>query len=185
MLLRILLGMGIILLVFSLNICKIIITKTNDKKSNNSWKILFVLIMFFLTGYIIYFFLHPGNSLESTETDTLVSLVFFFGAVCVVLVLKASQNSIKMLNITIGALHEKNSIYKRVKNELESSKIELEKSHIKLRESHEELEKTIDDFYALRLSLEDDEKKRLKKKIGAENKKIKKRINRLKRRNLP
>jgi hypothetical protein len=112
----------------------------------------------------------PINSL-------LINLILFFGSIFVIGVLSISYKLILLLTKkTIEISQINNDLTENTKT-LAQKKEELEKTQTLLKEKNKELQNTLEDFYALRITMQKDlELGRVKE----ENEKIKERLDKLK-----
>lgn len=167
---------GILLQILSVVICIKLIKINTVKKLQWPWYLLLCLILFFLFGYIAYLFLNtnygniPVNSL-------LISLILFFGAIFVICVLSISYQLINTLLQQSAKLHETNKSLADNTQILTTKQSELEKIQLLLKEKNSELQKTLENFYTLRIGMQKDLEAG---KLEAENKKIKERLDELK-----
>jgi magnesium-transporting ATPase (P-type) len=152
-------------LYFSMKLNKLI-----SGKFRNSvvWSI--ILICFFLLAYIVYFISELITSKHIIFGSYIVDLILFFGSIFVVVILIENIAVVKKLNDHSDKLVDYNK-------ELEKKTFELEKTREELDEKNKLLNEKISDFYCLRVGYAE---KSNDKKIKAENKKIKKTIDKLK-----
>jgi hypothetical protein len=112
----------------------------------------------------------PLNSL-------LISLILFFGSVFVIGVLTVSYQLVSVLIQKTKELSLSNKTISENSELLRNKQIDLEKMESILKEKNNELEKTLEDFYTVRLGMEKDIQAG---KLEEENKNIKNRLDALK-----
>jgi len=164
----ILVAAGAILLVYSAGLCHKLNRAVNNCAINKPCWVILALIYLFIAGYLAFFvrlFYFPAH----TAGELLVSAIFFFGAVFVVIVSKTNHRLIFDLIKKSSDLENKNQ-------ELSRRAEELKLSENKYKERSQELDKTLESFYTLRLGMERDLKKNV---LEEENKKIKERLDKL------
>ncbi len=166
---------GILLMIYAIWLWKKLYSEIRDSKARRLWLIILALICFFLFGYIIYFLIRLLD--YDAISDILVGFIMLFGAMFVVLILKLNFRSTVMLNSYVRKLegetkrtNEINDRLKKNEKELKGLKNEIEQRNIELLE-------TMDDFYTMRISLQEEMKTGT---IEKENIKIKKRLDSLK-----
>lgn len=166
---------GAFLLVYSAILCHKLSKKLEQNPSvrPSSW-ILF-LIYLFVGGYTAFIGRVAGNVGSHGFDEFLVSVVFFFGAIFVLVTLRAYHKLIlKLSNESLG-LEKLNSELEN-KN-LSHQKEEIKESEEKYKKRFQELLETLDDFYTLRLSVQE---KMNKEEVNEENKIIKERLDKIK-----
>jgi hypothetical protein len=134
------------------------------------WFLLIALIYFFLLGYLIYLFLLSTALNPSDITAMLISGVFCFGALFVVLTLYVCSSLIENLN-------ENNTILTTDSQAIQRNQTELKEAKAKLEQKNQELEKVLEDFYTLRMGFERDLESG---QLHSENLAIKNRLDELK-----
>lgn len=135
-----------------------------------------ILVYLFVFGYITFLMYLIRDINSQSPNELLVSVIFFFGAVFVVIVLKINNQLLSSLvekSVNLQKLNEDLKI--RNQDLIQKSKA-LIISEKKYKDQTNELEKTLDDFYTMRLGME----KQMKEgTLEEENKKIKDRIDTL------
>jgi ABC-type transport system involved in multi-copper enzyme maturation permease subunit len=174
---RILVGFGILLMLFAVYSVNKLISIIQDQDKRTPWFILFLLIMFFLLGYVGYFYMLFTSINPSDTSSLLISSIFFFGAIFVIVVLSVNNSLIKGLNNKTETLENTNTTLKQQSEILQNKDKELEESRGKLVRKNEELEKVLEDFYTLRIGMTRDMNDG---KVEEENKMIKERLEKLK-----
>lgn len=169
----ILVAAGATLLIYSVGICHKLNKAMNNCAINKPCWIILTLIYLFIAGYLA-FFIRLLYSPTHTANELLVSVIFFFGAVFVLIMSKTNYELIFDLIKKSSDLENKNQELSRHAEELKLSKQ-------KYKERSEELDKTLDSFYTLRLGMERDMKKNV---LEEENRKIKERLDELKKENI-
>jgi hypothetical protein len=165
-----LLIIGIGLMIWAVFIGQRLLEIIEDSHQKKPWYILFILICFFLLGYIGYFCILFFVVHTLDMSTLLTSSIFCFGAVFVIMVLKITSQLILDMKKNANDLEENNEILKKNSTELENTKKLLEKKN-------EELISTLEDFYTIRISMQ---KQMEDGKFETENSKIKERIEKLK-----
>lgn len=132
-----------------------------------------ILIYIFIFGYIIFLRRLMITAEAHGINEVLVSIIFFFGAVFVVLVLKANHKLIQ--DLTKKSLH-----LMKLNKELKDKTNALKKSKEKHKKRSQELEETLDDFYTIRIGIQEQMKEGI---FEEENRKIKKRLEKIKKGN--
>lgn len=160
---------GVIFLLYAAVICHSLLVQISLYQKNNSNKIILGFIYFFILGYLAFI-----AQLVTLEThglsELIVSAIFFFGALFVVVVIKV------IAKLMLGLI-ENNSKLEHFNIELKSKNDELKQSEDKYVARSKELEATLEDFYTLRIGME----KQLEKGVvEEENIKIKSRLDALK-----
>jgi predicted PurR-regulated permease PerM len=141
-----------------------------------SWYFMLGLICFFLLGYIAFLFLQSNNS-NIPISSLLICFILFFGAIFVIGVLSISYQLIKKLTQKTVELNKMNASLSENSNTLASKQEELIKMQGLLKQKNEELNKTLEDFYTIRIGMQKDMEKG---KLEEENKMIKERLEKLK-----
>jgi diguanylate cyclase len=167
---------GIILMVIAVVECAKLIQLNTIAGLQWAWYLILSLIVFFLVGYIAYFFLNSSYS-NIPVSSMLISLILFFGAIFVITILSISYKLIKALTIHSSEIDKTNKSLTNNTKDLENRTGELKKIQDMLREKNKELLKTLDDFYTLRIGLQKDIEAG---KLSEENKKIKEKIDAIK-----
>lgn len=171
--------MGTFFLAYSTYLCKSLnLNKKIDRDIfNKPCFVIAALIYLFIFGYLVFLFYLFRHQNSNSPEDLIVSVVFFLGAVFVVIVLKVN-------NRLILALTEKSINLQKLNDDLNVKNQELIKkskaliiSEDKYKKQTEELEKTLEDFYTMRIGME----KQMKQgTLEEENRKIKQRFDALK-----
>ena len=167
---------GVVLMVISVIQCVRLIQINTVKKLQWAWYLALLLIVFFLVGYIAYFFLST-NSPNLPISSLLICLILFFGAIFVITILSISYGLFHALIERSKEIDQTNTTLMKNASELENKQKELEKAQLLLDEKNKELEKTLDDFYTMRISLQKDMEAG---KVAEENNKIKERLDAVK-----
>jgi hypothetical protein len=170
---------GIVLMIWSVFLCARLPGEVGKYSSKIPWYILLVLVCFFLAGYTVFLYLLVVERMELGFVAYLLGIIFFFGAVFVVSVLKVNDRLIRTLNDHTNEILEKNKILQLTSDELSLRKNELEKVKLALEKKNNDLEETLEDFYTMRLGLMKDMETGT---VGEENKKIRERIDAIKQR---
>jgi len=174
MLANIILIFGILLMTYSVLLWKKLFAEIKSRKARSPWQIILVLICFFLFGYIGYFFI---QLLDITElTGILVGFIFFLGALFVMLILMLNYQSAATLNANMRKLKNINSEIGAANRELAAKDEEMKKLKDQLEKRNSELVEMMDDFYTMRVGLQEEMEAGI---IEEENKKIKKRLDSL------
>ena len=151
--------------------------KTPSEFTVTYYPILAYLILLFIIGYTIFLtdiiFLNPKYSFA----QLVVSVIFFFGAGFVTIVLNILQKLNTILTAKNKIATDFNQILLNKNQELEQKTLLQQESEKKLNAKHKELQQTLEDFYTMRLSLV---KQMEKGKLEEENKRIKERLDELK-----
>lgn len=142
---------GIILQVYSVFLCCQITKIIENKDSKKSWNFLCSLIIFFLIGYSFnfYFLITPNH--PNFKKDFLVSLIFFFGAIFVAVVLNISKKQIVMLKNDKLELELKNKELTKISEKLKIEHNDLEEAKTKIEKINNHLKNNLDEFYSLKL----------------------------------
>jgi len=159
---------GILQMIYCLFLCYRLKDVMNSRELANSWKVMFTLILFFLLGYIGYLSFLDNQVTTDFSSRLLVSMILCFGATFVIVVLVIIKNSILALRGNTKELQDAN-------RELRNRKSRIEKMERRIEQKNKELEKTLEDFYTLRLSME----KSGSNKISKENRGIRNRLDRI------
>lgn len=167
---------GIVLMLIAIFQCVRLIQLNTLVNLQWAWYLTLGLIVFFLLGYIAYFFLISNNG-SIPISSMLISLILFFGAVFVITILSITYWLIKALTVRSSQISETNKNLTKNTKDLENRTNELKKIQDMLREKNKELLKTLDDFYTLRIGLQKDVEAA---KLSEENKKIKERLDSVK-----
>ena len=171
-----LVSLGIIFLIWSLNLSLKITKKENQKKHNINWKILSGLIFLFIIGYL-FDILYLIFIQKTNFRDMLISLVFFAGSIFVSLVINLSYDYIIELKKDKQRIHTQIVELQIISKGIKDKQLELEKTKQKLEIKNKELEDTLEEFYTYRLDIHNKENI---KKFEIDNKKLKSKINSLK-----
>jgi hypothetical protein len=167
---------GAILLIYSAIKGHALNGKINTKIVKKSYAFILFLIYLFILGYVL-FFVKLLSITSSSAEDLLVSIIFFFGALFVLIVLRVNQKL--LLNITEASeqLEKLNTELENKNKELRKEKDNLLISEEKYKKRSIELSDTLDDFYTMRIVLQEQMDKGT---AEAENEKIKDRLDKLK-----
>lgn len=162
-------------MIVSIGVCLKIIKINTIKKLQWQWYVMICFILFFLLAYIAYLFLSTDYQYISINS-LLIVFILFFGSVFVIGVLLISYQLIESL--THVALDNIQSNMKLSENthSLEEKQKELEQTKELLEKKNKELENTLEEFYTLRIGVQNDIKSG---NIDEENKKIKEKIDAL------
>lgn len=153
---ELLLVVGIMLTITSIVVGFRLKNLTCSRNNCASLYVVIGLLFFFLAGYIYYLLRIADSSYILDTKDIITCLVFSLGGLFVILVLNTNHNLlVKELN---DAVH-------------------IEEINAALRQKSIELEKVLDDLFAIRTGMDGDFDK---EKIKKDNKKMKKRIDKLK-----
>ncbi len=162
---------GAVLLGYAVIVCLSLDKKIERNIIGPACYIVIGLICFFLAGYIFFFVrlleLYPLH----TANELLISLVFFFGAVFVVVILNVNKKLLLSIN-------EKNTRLEDANKQLTIKTKEAESSREKYREKSEELERTLEDYYTARV---DAAEQVAKGTFGQISEKLRERLDKLKR----
>lgn len=178
MLLIIILQISIVILFYGLFLCNEV-RKKIDYKSGNwlNYNTIFLFIHFFIFGYAGFTIQLIYDEITQNNFDfnigALVTSILFFGAIFIVVVLKINQNLLFYLEKTKNHLKDANIQLEKSYEELgdEAEKVKEYQKYIK--QKNHDLEKAINDFYSLRVEMQE---KADNKDINTENEIIKKRI---------
>lgn len=169
--------LGILFLIFALSLGTRLIRKIEDKKVKRMWFVLILLVCFFLLGYVGYLvilFEAPKNL--STES-VLISTIFFFGAIFVLGVFENALLLVRTVQQKSQSVEEINKKLQIQSDELQANEAELVKTKVLLEKRNAELEKTLDDFYTIRLGMA---REMSEGKLTEENERIKMRLQEIK-----
>lgn len=169
---------GVILHVFSINLCLTIIEKIkNNEKRINPYTFIILLILLFIVSYLLYTVLMIKHVNNIDSHDISVSVIFLFGAIFVFTILKINLRLIGTIKDHAEKLLFLNNEIKEANDELDKKNKNLKNLQKDLLNKNTELEELLDDFYTIRLSMAEHMKT---DEYIEENKKIKKRIDELK-----
>jgi len=87
MIIQILLSLGILLMIYGIAVGFKLLTQIKSKEFKIQLWATFILTCGFLLGYILYFYNIVSPNVNFVFTDTLISAIFCFGSVFVVLIL--------------------------------------------------------------------------------------------------
>lgn len=160
---------GIALLVHSITLAQKL-SKINKKVDQISFSLVLILIYLFIIGYLIHLVDLIYNSAHHDLHDLIICLVFFFGGIFVIVSLKENYK-------LVLKLEEKSDRLETINKELQVKAEALSVSEEKFKKRSEELEKTLDDFYTMRLGMEDQVRRGV---LEEENKKIRLKLDELK-----
>ncbi len=172
-----LVGGGIILLAYSALLCHRLNSRIDNNIAGKLCFLILVLVYFFIAGYLVYLVRLIMTFGSHGMSEILVSTIFFFGATFVVAVLKANHKLIYDLAQNTERLSGLNRELETKNKELRNKTEALKVSEKKYRDKSKELEETMEDFYTLRLSMEEQIKEGV---VEEENRKIKERLDELK-----
>jgi hypothetical protein len=172
----ILIIIGIVLMILSVFRCIKLIKINVVRKLQALLYLMLFLIIFFLFGYTAYLFLN-ANYPNIPVSSLLICLILFFGAIFVVGILSISYQLIKILTQKTEELNQMNKSLIENADTLKNRQEELAKTRKMLEQKNTELEKTLDDFYTLRIGMQRDVELN---SLAEENRKIKERIDNLK-----
>ena len=174
---RVLVGLGIVLMVYAVVLCRRLIQAVTDRKLRPPWYVLLFLICFFLAGYTSFLFFMFTSAMDLGMTGPLIGSILFLGAVFVVLVLAVGYVLVTSVNRHVLELDDKNRVLTNMTVELREGKEELEKAKKEQEEKNKEMEAVLEDFYTLRIGVGRDVEAG---KFEEENKRIKERLDKLK-----
>ena len=177
MLSKFLVGFGILIMAYAVSSGSKLLSVIDDIHSRRPWYILFLLIIFFLLGYILYFYLLFTSVPSSDLSAQLISAIFFFGALFVVIVLSVNYSLVRTLNEKATKIQETNTVLVHNSDVVQKKDLELEEAKKALERKNSELEKVLEHFYTLRIGMERDMKSG---KVEEENRKIKAELDNLK-----
>ncbi|NTV23627.1 MAG: hypothetical protein HGA85_04595, partial [Nanoarchaeota archaeon] len=146
--------LGILMQVYALFLCKRLFSIISEKEHRKAVFVLFLLICFFLIGYCIYLYLLLTELKQHDPMTSLISGIFFFGAVFVVIVLKTNYRFLQKINADNAEIKKDTKKIEEKNEELDSSNKELSKVKTELARKNKELESTLEEFYTFRLSME-------------------------------
>lgn len=174
----IILLIGIIILFYGLFLCQEIRKKIKIHSSGwLNYNTIFFLIIFFILGYAgvaIHMFQEMFFQRNSNiSKDTLVCSVFLLGALFIVVVLKINKNILFFLEKTKDHLKTANAELKIAYEKLGKDTDKMKEAQSIIQKKNQELEKALDDFYTLRLEMQEETKDET---IKSENNHIKERI---------
>jgi predicted PurR-regulated permease PerM len=176
MLNEILILAGIVMMAYSIIISIYVKDKIDSRRLRRYWKVIIILLVFFMFGYIGYVYNLVSPDLGIVFDDRLVSIVFFFGAAFVVMVIRIIDSLLSSSSRYQDRLKDLNRSLKETAGKLDLKKREIESKEIELRKKNAELESTLEDFYTFRLSMERGSKQG---KVRKENQSMKKKLNNL------
>ena len=166
---------GIMLLIYSIVLCFKINKKITNNKIKKAHSFVIVFIYLFIIGYIT-FLLSLVKKIDISNFDKLlVSTIFFLGALFVLIVSKI--NLVLTVDITEHSTKsdQQNKELKKKNEELEKISKALQKSKNKFKKHTIELDKTLEDFYTMRLNMENGDNAIIKE----ENKKLKESLDKI------
>ncbi len=171
---------GVFLHLYSLLLCGKIIKALPKKTWLIPWYLLISMIIFFITGYLGYICkLFLWESIPALTTNYLISVIFLFGAIFVIVILNISLYYLKSLMLLNKKISSDNIALKDYYNTLKEKTDQLKKTKNNLLNENRDLEDTLEDFYTLRISME----RHLKldqHKIEKENDNIKNKLSKIK-----
>jgi uncharacterized membrane protein len=160
----VLVSIGIFFMVLSVFMVVRLISSIEDPSLKKKWWFLFFLIGFFLIGYGFYLYALISEKVVFFMEELLVSAIFCFGALFVLVVLLITINLVKTLNEDRKQLNNKNKELSSLTENLQSNNTKLEETKNALDSKNSELNSLLEEFYTLRVSM-----------LGAKNtKKVKK-----------
>lgn len=139
------------------------------------WALIYFFNFLFLVFYIGYFLVIYFSESFNFLRHFFLSLILFFEAIF-------SITNISIFTKTVSSYQEINKNLSKSKKEVESKSNDLEKAERKLIKQNKEMEETLEDFYTLRLSMEARLEEESLGKIKKENKEIKKKLEKVRRR---
>ena len=164
---------GIILLIYSVVLCHTLNTKIDRNIVQKPSSLISILIYLFILGYVVFLWRLIITIASHNVTELLVSGIFFFGALFVVIVLRVNYKLILKLTENSLRLGELNTVLENKNKELSHKTEELKKSEEKYIKRSKELDETLENFYTMRIGLQ---KQIDKDTIEEENRKIKERL---------
>ncbi len=173
----ILVACGAILLIYSAILCHRLNAKIDKKVVPKPSSLILGLIYLFILGYILFLIRLAIIVASHSVIELLVSGVFFFGALFVVIVLKTNHKLILKLSENSLHLGKLNAELENKNKELQHWAEELKQSEEKYIKRSKELDDTLNDFYTMRIGLQ---KQMDKGTVEEENQKIKERLDNLK-----
>jgi ABC-type transport system involved in multi-copper enzyme maturation permease subunit len=166
---------GIVCMIVSIGQCFKLLSANNDRSLQKYLYVILFLVLFFLIGYILYLYLTLTQA-NITGSTMLISLILFFGAIFVIIVLSVSLTLVNSLLLYTQRIDKANKVLEENENVLKQKQTDLEKVQENLKNRNMELEKTLTDFYTLRLGMQKDMEAG---KVEEENQKIKQRLDKL------
>ena len=169
--------LGALMMVYSIITSASVKHKIRNGSLKKKWNIITVLISFFLFGYLGFLFnlVNPGFRVDFD--DRLVSIVFFFGAAFVVIVIKIIEALLSSSDRYSSKLENLNTNLSKSSAKLREREAALVSREKELERKNKRLEDTMEDFYMMRM----DFAKTIKDEgFDRENKKIRKKIKRIK-----
>ncbi|MBU1167567.1 hypothetical protein KKC60_04135 [Patescibacteria group bacterium] len=164
---------GVLLMVYSIVLCQNINTKIGKKELNKERLPILILICLFILGYVAFLSRLIITLNSHGINELLVSAIFFFGAMFVVIVLKVNNKLItKLINNSLR-VDKVNKELQRKNKELSHKTDALKISEEKYKARSKELDETLEDFYTIRLGVQEQIEKET---IEEENKKVKDRL---------
>ena len=145
--------MGILFLIYGAFLCR----KFNKRMRiipKKSFRILDFLIYAFILGYTYYLynliqiFLYPGNTNTIVSNETISSVIFFLGALFVVLIINTNCSLIQKLN-------EKSDYLKKINENLNKEIEELRKNNQKCLVKNEETEKALREINQIKQGIQE------------------------------
>jgi len=161
---------GIGFLIYAVTLFRRLNEKIRPETRETKLDLILVLIYLFIVGYGVHLIYFLWMSSTANVHDLLICSIFFFGAIFVVTSL---NENFKL----IYKLAEKSSRLEDLNKELHLKTEELSKSEDGMKKRSAELENTLEDFYTMRLGMEDQVKRGV---LAEENKKMKDRLDALK-----
>jgi hypothetical protein len=168
-----LVGVSILVMAVASYRCRKTIMAMKNVAKLKSGNLLYVLVLFFLLGYISYFIFLLYSHNGEDRHHILIAIIFFFGAVFVNLIFRVN---LKLIRQVEDSEKKKTKVIDDLREEhqdLVKHKEELEKIKKDLKEKNKELEATMEDFYTMRLPVSEQVKRG---KFEKENEKIRKKI---------
>lgn len=144
-----LVAMGIILLIYSISVCRKLIPLIKWPYMRKSWRVLSYIMFLFLVGYgfYAYILLSPEINFTYILSDNLVGAILFLGAVFIAAVIRAGYQLVDWLatsEIEVMS-HKRMLVYDQ--GMLEKDKKELDAKR-------EEFENALEEVYTLRMAVE-------------------------------
>jgi hypothetical protein len=146
--------LGIAMLVYALVVCSHIRGQLAKMNRARSYSALMILIGLFIVGYAVFAARLANVAAAATYYDHLVAGVFFFGAVFVVLVTRINHGVLESLVLRTEELAASNSAKDNANRLLERQAALLKEAKDRSDFRSAELDKTLEDFYTLRLAME-------------------------------
>ena len=135
-----------LLMAYALLLCRRTIAAMEKVANYKACRILFFLVLFFLIGYLVYFGLLilaiDGNSIH----NVLISLIFLFGALFVIIIFKINLRLISILK-------EQRDKQLNLMDDIQAQNRELEDTKRELKKKNQQLEETMEDFYTMRTTI--------------------------------